>query len=499
MIEDSNKKLVVNTVILYVRLFVVAICGLIATRFALKALGVVDFGLYSVLGSVVSFSVIINTIMLTTTNRFIAISIGKNNPDDTNTLFNVCLTVHIIIAFIVLLIALPVGYLYIGHFINYDGDITNAYVVYTISILGSCVSFIGVPYNGLLLAEEKFYVFCLTDVISQVLKVLVTWSLLYYFTSKLYIYAATVAFTAAYPTFIFMSYCRKNYPQIVKFQFVRNRQRYREVLAFSGWVGYGAVATIGKSQGAALLVNAFFNTVMNTALGVANSLSSYVNMIAENVARPIAPQVTKSYAAGNKERYSKLLVLSTKFTFLVMLAVSSPFLVDCGWILSIWIGEVPEYAVIFTTLLIIDSLVVALNSGISNLIFASGNIKLYQIGINTFRLLSIVAAYFVLKSGYPAYSLILSYIAFSVLTVLAGQYILHKVLQFDNTILLKESYIPCFLVLLLYIPVLFININWPTIVRMIIIFFYLLVLIFFIGFSKSERNYIINLITKRKK
>lgn len=490
MDENTNKTLAVNTLILYVRLFIVAICGLVATRFALQALGIVDFGLFSVLGSVVSFTTLINTIMLTTTNRFIATAIGKGNIQDANIQFNVSLVVHVAIAIIVLLIALPLGLLYVKNYINYDGNITDALIVYSISIIGAVFSFIGVPYNGLILAKEKFLVFCMTDVISQLIKVVVTYLLLYNFTHKLYIYAGTVAFTAAYPTIIYFLYCKRISPEIVKAVLVKKWSLYKEVLAFSGWVGYGAIACIGKSQGAALIVNAFFNTVMNTALGIANSLSGYINMIAENVARPIAPQVTKCFAQGNMIRCNQLLIMSTKYTFLVMLFVASPFLVDCQWILTLWLGQVPPYAEMFTKLLIVDALVVSLNSGISNLIFATGNIRNYQIGINTLRIASIIAAYFVLRAGFPAYYLLYTYIALSCIIVIIGQWILHVQLKYDNMILIRKSYIPSLIILCLFIPSIFVTHEIHPIFRILLSCVYLSILILFIGINGRERNFL---------
>ena len=186
--ENTNKAIAVNTIILYVRLGITLICGLLTTRFALQALGVVDFGLTSVVGSIIIFINIVNTTMLGASNRFIAASIGRGHVDDINKTFNVNFVIHIFIAVLTLILALPTGYWYIHHFINYDGPISNAWMVFLISMIGSAVSFIGVPYNGVMLARERFLAFCITDVFFTLFKLLMTYLLLYHFSDKLLVF-----------------------------------------------------------------------------------------------------------------------------------------------------------------------------------------------------------------------------------------------------------------------------------------------------------------------
>lgn len=277
---------------------------------------------------------------------------------------------------------------------------------------------------------------------------------------------------------------------------VRNRKKYKEILAFSGWVGYGAIATVGKNQGAAVIVNLFFNVAMNTALGLANSVHSYVMMFAQNVTKPIAPQITKSYASGNMERCKKLMVTSSKYSFLLMLLISSPFLIDCEWVLHFWLGEVPAYAAQFTLLMVIDALVDSLNPGISEAIFASGKIKLFQLVINTLRLLSILVAYFVLRNGAPAEYLLYTYILFTALAFVARQIVLKKTLHFDNSVLIKGSYIPSLLVFLCFLPIVLVKVNLPTVVYLTIAVIYLFFLIFLIGLNKAERTRIMEGLVK---
>lgn len=499
MQENTNKSLAINTVILYVRLAVTAICGLFTTRFALEALGVVDYGLFSVIGSIISFIAIINTIMVSTSNRFIAVAIGKSDILEANKQFNVCLVIHIAIAIFTLLFALPFGEWYINSYLNYAGDIGNALMIFRFTIIASAITFIGVPYNGLLTAKERFAVFCIPDIISHLLKMSVAYIIVNHFQNKLMIYSLSIAIFTVYPIVVYVIYCYRNFRNIATLRIIREKKCYKDIFIFSAWVGYGAVAYVGKAQGAAILVNAFFSTIMNTALGIANSINGIIVNFAQNVAQPIAPQITKSYAAGDTDRSKYLLVLSTKLTFLVMLLVSSPFLVGTDWILGLWLRNVPEYASMFTVLIIIDAIIDSMNSGIKNIIFANGRIKLFQVAASTLKMVAILFAYIVLKLGAPAYYLLYVYIVFTVLVFFANQWVLNKTLNYDNSFLWKKSYLPSFLIVLLFSPCFFLKLFTPQLIAIIVSFCYLCVLIALIGFNASERKYVIHMLSNKIK
>lgn len=497
MQENTNKAIAINSVILYGRLFITMVTGLFSTRFALQALGVVDYGLFSVVGSIISFIAIINTIMVSTSNRFLAVAIGKGDEKDINEQFNVNLLIHSVLAVLVLVMAIPIGHWYIGNYLNYDGNIESVYTVFDYTIVGSAISIVGIPYNGLLMAKERFIVFSLTDVLSHILIMFTGYILLFHFEEKLLIYTIVRTFTAAYPTIVFILYCRAKFPKIVRLAFVKSKQKYQEVFRFSVWVAYGAVAWVGKYQGAAILVNGFFSTVMNTAMGLANSVNSIVSNIAQNVTKPIAPQITKSYAAGDQPRSERLVSMSSRYSFLVMLLVASPFFVVPDYILGLWLGEVPDYTVTFTILMIVDALIGTLNAGTVDLVFATGKIKWYQLIVNTLSLLAVVAGYFVLKAGFEAYYLQATYCVFSVIIMVVRQIVLNKIMKFNNKQLIMTSFVPSLLVLALFLPCCFIPTVLHPLLQYALCFVYLSALILFVGLRQSERQRMVDFIHRR--
>ncbi len=488
MQENTNKAIAFNSIFLYGKMVINTICALLTTRFALEALGVVDYGLYAVLGGIISFISIFNTIMLSTSNRFIAVAIGKGELEVVNKQFNVNFVIHISIAILAFIVAIPVGEWYIPRYVNYDGPLSNAVMVYIVSVMGSILSFVGVPYNGLLMAKERFIVFSIVEVVTHVFKLVIAWCLVSHFDNKLLIYTVAMALLTGVGTVAYIIYCYCHYHNIVRLKVVRDLRMYKKVIGFSAWVAVGAVASVGKIQGAALIVNVFFNTVMNTAMGIASSINQYVNMFSNGIVQPMQPQIVKSYAAGEKKRTDELLIMSTKYSFLLMLLIGSLFLVAPEWLLALWLGSVPPYATIFLVLFVIDSLIQSFNAGISNIIWASGKIRLFQILTSSLNILAIVVGYIVLQEGAPAYYLIVTYILFSVIRFFVIQWALHHTLNYDNRILWRNSYLPSIAVVLLFLPVFLLPDIFHPVLKLLISFIYLCILEWFVGLSTMERS-----------
>lgn len=491
MKEGTNKAIIVNSIYLYIRLILTAVISLITTRFALQALGVENFGLFSVIGGVVSFVVVINTIMLSTSNRFIAIAIGKNDEEEINATFNINLSIHLLIAILTLIFAFPLGDWYINKYINYSGSLDTVVNIYNIAILGTIVSFIGIPYNGLLMAKERFSVFCITDIAVHFVKLIICYLMLYFFEDKLMVYTLANVVVVAAPVFVYVWYCYKNFPLYVSLRRIRNIEKYKKVLNFSVWVGYGAIASVGKSQGAALIINKFFSTALNASLGLTNSVNALLINFANNVSKSITPQIVKNYSSGNLSRSQSLVCLSSKMSFLLTILISSPFFLCPNYVFVLWLGQVPEKVVLFTQLMVIDNLVRSLNSGIPDLVFATGKIKVYQLIENSLLMLSVFCAYIVLRLGMSAEFLFVTYILFSIIVLIVRQVLLNRLIKFDNKRLLVVAYLPALIISVLFSLVLFIPLTLHPLVRFFIGFVYLIFLIIILGLNKAERQSII--------
>lgn len=500
MKENTNKAIAINSAILYIRLAIVSVCGLLYTRFSLQALGASDYGLFSVVACIITFASIINTVMIVTSNRYMAIAIGKGDDKECCNTFSINLLIHICIAILTILIALPIGHWYIGNYVNYNGDMRNVYTIFNIAIIASAISFISVPYNGLLLAKEKFFVFCSTDVFASIFKLIGTYLLTNHFEQKLLIYALITAFMTAFPTFVFWGYCRHHFRTISHFVFVKDWNRYLDVIKFSSAIAYGASALIAQTQGSALLINMFFNSAMNAGLAVATSISNMLQTFANNAQKSISPQVVKSYAVENYSRCIHLVCLSSKLTYCTMLFISLPFLLIPEKIFGLWLDEIPSYAIIFTRLLIVNMLVNSINAGLSDFVFATGRIKLYQFVTNTLIAISVVAGYFALRQGMPSENLFYIYILFSLAVAITRPIIIKHISKFKIRTMVIESYIPAITITILAAATWLIKPYLNPWCHIVASYIYLTIVMYLVALKKSEREKLISLLrTKLKK
>lgn len=490
MTENTNKTIAINSLILYIRLAIVSICGLIYTRFSLQALGINDYGLFSVIASVISFASIINTIMITTSNRFIAMAIGKGDYNEANISFNVNLVIHISIAILTIAVSLPLGHLYINHYITYTGDLNLAKHVFDISLIASAISFVGVPYNGLLMARERFIVFCSTDVLACIFKLICTYILIYHFEEKLIIYAIITSIMTAYPTIVFIIYCNKSFKTIIRLRLISDKRRYIECLKFSVAIGYGAIALLAKIQGGIIIINMFFNIAMNAGLAIANSVNSTLQIFAYNAQKSISPQIVKSYAANDINRSIYLVCLASRATYLTMLFVSIPFMLIPEQIFGIWLKTIPPYAITFTRLLIIDALIFSINAGINDFVNATGKIRTYQIVINTLVTLSVIIGFFSVKLGMKAEYLFYSYIAFSCIVFIVRPFILVHISHFDIKRLILESYFPVIKVTISLIPFYIFKTNFNAWGLITFTYLYFIIACYMFCLTPMERKYV---------
>lgn len=236
----------------------------------------------------------------------------------------------------------------------------------------------------------------------------------------------------------------------------------------------------------------FFSTAMNAGLAVANSVSSMLQLFANNAQKSISPQIVKSYASGNNSRSVYLVCLASRVTYLLMFAVSIPFIFTPEIIFTIWLKNTPPYAITFTRLLIVDLLILSINAGISDYIFATGKIKFYQIATNSLVALSVVTGFYTLRSGMKPENLFYIFILFSFIIFIIRPIILLKVSKFNIKQLIKESYIPVFIITVLTLPLLIFKPFLNAWALLCITYTYFTFICIRIGLNKKERTYLIN-------
>ncbi len=492
----ENNLIIKNSGILFLRLVINSILGIFSSRLIIQNLGASDFGLYSVVGSVVVMMAFLNTVMTSTTNRFIAFEIGRGDMEAVNGVFNTSLVIHICLSIIVLILTETIGIYYVKNYLNVAPEkITDALFVLRFSTYATVFSIVSIPYIGLITAKERFAAQSLIEIVRSILGLFIALVIVYHVGNRLRLYALLLAIASLISPFMFFMYCKIKFSEIVKWNFQYDKVRYKEMIKFSGWIMMGAAASVGQTTGAALVINAFFGTLLNAAFGIANQVNSVVLMFARNLGQAAIPQITKSYSSGNIERTINLAAHISKYTTFLMFLPSIPILLETNYLLALWLGKLPEFTITFCKLIILNALVGSLGGGLPALIQATGKIKYFQIILSTTSLLGLPIAYYLFKAGYNPRSILIVFVSTSAINVVVWQILLKKIIKFNTSWFIKTSYLKIFYVLLIVSPIFLIRSLIPMgLLRFLIIsvsaIIWLLLAIYFAGLDDTERSVI---------
>lgn len=400
-IETNNKTLVKNTVVLYARMIFTLAISLYTSRLILKNLGVVDFGLYNVIGGIVAQFSFLSAAMGNSTQRFIVFALGRNDDQLLKHTLSSCFFIHFIIGLIIVVLGETVGWWYLNHIMVIPQErFIAAQWIYQFSVLTSFITILNIPFNAIIIAYEKMSVFAIISIVDCMLKLVVAISISYIINvDRLIVYGALILLILLLDRAIYLVYC-KNKIRASRVSFLScKKDLIVKMSQFAGWSLIGNIAWIGYTQGINLLLNLFFGPVVNAARGIAVQIQTAVSSFTLNFQTAVNPQITKSYASGDLSRFQSLVITSSKFSFYLMYVVTLPILIETPQVLSYWLDNVPDYTVVFSRLILIILLMEPLRNPINQAIQSTGNIKMYQIFEGGLLLSIVPLSYFVLKMG----------------------------------------------------------------------------------------------------
>lgn len=344
MSNSSNKTIAKNSVYLYLRMFATMGISLYSSRLILDALGVEDYGIYNVVGGIVAMFAFINTTLAGATSRFINYEMGKESGN-TQEVFSTALTVHIIIALSVLLIGETFGnwFLY-NKMVLPEGRLGAAELILQFSLVTMLFNFTQVPYNASIIAHEKMKVYAYVGLIDALLKLAIIIGVSYCGYDKLILYGFLIMLEQVSITLYYRFYCMSHFNSC-RF-IVRIHKTYlKPMLTYSVWDIFGQGSLAVRSQGVSMLLNVFFGAAINAATGIASHINAVVLQFAGGITTAVRPQIVKSFARGDYSRMDYLINFGAKITFLMMVIVGVPTILEMDLILDIWLKEVPDQCV----------------------------------------------------------------------------------------------------------------------------------------------------------
>ncbi|WP_152608364.1 MATE family efflux transporter [Aeromonas hydrophila] len=399
MSVESNKKILSNTLFMYFRMFFSLLVSLYTSRIVLQELGVENFGIYSVVGGVVAMFSFLNASMGTATSRFFNFEIGQQG--DIQTIFTSALIIHLFIAILVMLAGAGLGYSVVFEYLNIDATrLEAAKWVYGLSLLTACMAILQVPYSAMIVSYEHFKAFAYLDVFAVLLKLGVVYCLNILGADRLITYA-TLVFGVSCLIFIGnVCYVISKF-DVSHFKPTVNNNLIKKMLSFSGWDLYGNASVLARTQGVNILLNLFFGALLNAASGIAMQVQGAVMSFAASALAAVRPQIVKSYASGDYLRTSFLVVNTAKFTFFILLMISLPLILEMDYVLSLWLGSVPDYAVLFCQYTLVFNFITNISSVIVSAIHATGHIKRPSLINGTLYWLVVPISYLAYRFDFP--------------------------------------------------------------------------------------------------
>ncbi|MBO4334154.1 MAG: hypothetical protein J5875_13460 [Paludibacteraceae bacterium] len=376
------------------------IVALFTSRLVLQALGVEDFGLYNVIGGVVSLFAFLRTSLEQTTQRFLSYEMGTDNGR-LSEVFRVNFTIHVVITIVAFLLSETIGLWFVDNYINVpSGRELATHCVYQSVVLSLCMTILTVPFSAAITAHEKMSYYAIVNIIDALLKLIIAYAILYDKNDRLILYGILMGIISVFNFALYSIYSKIKYDE-VEFKLLFDRTLMKEVLGFTSWTLLGQAATLGTNQGNNVFVNIFHGVTSNAAMGVGNQIGSAILGLSGNFQKAFNPQITKSYAEKDFDYMCFLLFVMSKVTFGLMLLCSLPVIFNIDIILEIWLVIVPPGASTFAVLFIVQGIINALSTPLNFCINASGDIKRNQIILSVFYLSDLVILYFLFKTGFP--------------------------------------------------------------------------------------------------
>ena len=439
--SSQTRRIARNTLMLYVRMLVLMLVGLYTSRVVLDALGENDFGIYDVVGGVVAMFTIISGSLNSAISRFITFELGKTDGQRLNKVYSTAVLIQLVIAAVVVSVAEPVGLWFISNEMTIDPSrIPAARTVLHFSLASFVINMMSVPQMASITAHEKMSAYAYIGLLDGFLRLGAAVLISRSSSDRLVLYAALMTMTVLLVRMAYGLYCRRYFPEC-RFRMVRDLSLVREMFSFAGWNFIGVSAGVLRDQGGKILINIFTGPAVNAARGVALQLSGAVQGFVTNFMTAVNPQITKSYAAGDREYMYFLISKSSRMSYYLLFVLALPVLFNTGYLLDLWLKDVPSHSELFVQLFLVFTLSESLSNPLITAQLATGNIRNYQLVVGGLQLLNIPLSYVFLKLGAVPEVTVMVAVAISQICLFARLFMLRGMIGLPAGHFLKKVYL----------------------------------------------------------
>lgn len=500
---ENNKRIAKNTLLLYVRMLFMMTISLYTSRIVLNSLGVEDFGIYNVVGGVVAMFSVLSGSLSAAISRFITYELGIGNKKKLKNIFSSAVTIQFAIGIIIIFLTETIGIWFLNTKMNIPTErMTAANWVLQFSVATFIINLISIPYNAAIIAHEKMSAFAYISIIEAIGKLVIAYLIAISPIDKLIFYAILIFIVAFIVRLTYGYYCKRHFEECT-YHYIWDKNLLKQMFVFAGWNFIGASATVLRDQGGNIAINLFCGPTVNAARGIAFQINTAIQSFVQNFMTALNPQITKSYASGNHKYTITLIYQGARFSFYMLLLLSLPVLVNTSFLLELWLKIVPQHTVLFVQLALIFTMSESVSGPLITAMLATGNIKNYQIIVGGLNLMNFPLSYMLLKIGYGPEIVFIIAIIISQCCLFARLCILREMIELSamdyiKKVILNLIIVTCLSAILPFgmkqiievTPISFILIS-------IVCIFSTACIIYCVGCSKHERQYINSFIRKQ--
>ena len=495
-ISGNARRIARNTALLYGRMLVLMIIGLFTARVVLRSLGQMDFGVYGAVAGVVTMFTILTGSMSGAISRFITFELGKADGRLPQ-VFSTAVSIQLVLSAVVIVLAEPLGLWWLNNKMVIPPDrLLAARWVLQFSILSLVIQLVSVPYNADIIARERMDAFAWISIAEGLGKLAVAYCLMVSSGDRLILYAALLAGVSLVTRILYGLYCRTHFEE-ARYRWTLDRKLFGEMFAFAGWNFIGAGSGVLRDQGGNQLLNIFFGPIVNGAWLLASQVNGTVQKFVTSFTTAINPQITKSYASGDRDYMMKLIFKGSRASVYLLLLVVCPLFFNAEFLVNLWLGAdaAPANTVLFIRLVLLYLLVESVSYTMITAMQATGDIRNYQLLVGGLQLLNVPLALLLLKLGAPAQCIYWVAIVVAFCCLAARLYMLRGMIglpvrRFIKDVFLNEALVTVLVFTFAWASSLLLPLGcwWGFLVHAFCSLVFTAAVIFFIGFSIVERR-----------
>lgn len=503
--SSNNTKILKNTIFLYLRMLIVTLVSIYTVRIVLNALGQEDYGIYNLIGGIVGFLGFITSTLTSATQRFLSFELGKADKDNHfSSVFSISIEIFFVLAIAIALICeILLPNIVKNNLVIPPARIEAALYVLHFSIITFCISLVTIPFSASIIAYEKMSVYAYLSIFEAIGKLIIVFILQHIASDKLIAYSYLTLAITLFITAFNGIFCHIKL-HLCRFSLQWDKHFNKKFASFIGWNSFGAITSIFTVQGLTLIINIFWGPLANAAKAIADRINAVVQSLVTNFVLAASPQETKLMATGQQNQMLEIFYSISKLSFFLIFVLAVPVIVLMPKLISLWLGteESSSLMVIFSQITIIGIVFTALESPMSMLVRATGDVKKYQLLCGIISIMTLPLTIIAYKLGAPIYSFAIIqcsvlFISLFIRVMVIRELFVQPILYYNNVIKPILKVVSPSLILLICVIIIK-NDTLRTILICIHPIFCTIPLIYFIGITSKERNYVKNILKLRR-